>query len=132
MIYILNEKDLSKDLSQKVNTFHCVKSVRIWSFCGLYFPAFRLGNFPDIKEIEFGFNVFWICCDYESIKCKIIKILIMAAFDVAWNSYRCHPARSVDILIYSLDPGLKLYKLLIYLNFMLQNLKKPIFCSWSG
>ena len=43
---------------------------------------------------------------YENLKKK--KKIIMAAFDVAQNSYWCCPARSVDILRYSSDNGFKL------------------------
>ena len=30
--------------SQKMDRFHCVKSVRIWNLSGPYFPAFRLNT----------------------------------------------------------------------------------------
>ena len=26
----------------EIKHYHCVKGVRIWSYCGLYFPAFGL------------------------------------------------------------------------------------------
>ena len=31
---------------------HCVKSARVWSFCGSYFPAFGMNT--DQKNSEYG------------------------------------------------------------------------------
>ena len=40
--------------------YHCVKSVRIWSYCGPYFPAFGQNTGP--KNTEYG-HFFRSVCD---------------------------------------------------------------------
>ena len=43
-VYLKKVDILQPEYPLSTNELHCVKSVRIWSFSGLYFPAFGLNT----------------------------------------------------------------------------------------